>query len=248
MNLFYLVNLKQTHMKNLVIFGVFIILLTLVQFAQAQTVEEVLEKNIAAMGGKEKLATLNSVRMQGGMNVQGADVSITITKAHMAGMRTDITVMGTENYQIASATAGWIFMPVFGQSAPQAMPDDQLKAAQTQLDLHGVFVDYKSKGTTVELQGKETVDAVECYKVKASFKNGNVTTFYIDTKTNRVYKTITRANVNGEEMDVFTIFTNYKQNADGYWFAYTAANSRGETNYDTIETNIKVDETLFKGN
>jgi hypothetical protein len=52
--------------------------------------------------------------------------------------------------------------------------------------------------------------------------------------------------VNGEEMDVATTYSNYKQNADGYWFAYTTSSIRGETNFDKVDTNIKVDESIFK--
>jgi hypothetical protein len=244
--LIYIANLKYITMKPLMIFGLFIMALIAAQFANAQTVDEVIEKNTAAMGGKEKLAMLNSVRMEGGMSVQGTDVSLTITKLHNVGSRTDISVMGTENYIIITAAKGFSFMPVFGQSAPQDMAEDQFKAGQNLLDLKGTFVDYKTKGINAELMGKETVDGTECYKIKATFKNGNVTDFYIDTKTDRLYKTVTKANINGEATDVYSLFTNYKQNADGYWFPYTTTNSRGETNFDKIETNIKVDEAIFK--
>jgi hypothetical protein len=216
------------------------------QFANAQTVDEVIEKNITAMGGKEKLATLNSLRMEGGLSVQGTDVAVVITKVHNVGMRSDISVMGTENYIIVTPAKGYSFMPVFGQSAPQDMPDDQFKAAQTTLDIHGTFVDYKTKGIKAELMGKETVDGIECYKIKATFKNGNATDYYIDTKTDRLYKTNTKGNMNGEDVDVYATYANYKQNADGFWFAYSSTNARGETNFDKIETNIKVDEAIFK--
>ncbi|MEI9958860.1 MAG: hypothetical protein WDM90_21685 [Ferruginibacter sp.] len=161
-------------------------------------------------------------------------------------MRNDISVMGTENYQVVTATKGTVFMPVFGQSAPSPMPDDQYKTALPLLDLHGVFSNYKEKGTQLELQGKETVDGMECYKIKATYKAGNVITYYIDTKTDRLYKTSTKGTANGEEVNVDNTFTNYKQNADGFWFAYTSTNSRGETDFDKIETNIKVDESIFK--
>jgi hypothetical protein len=231
-------------MKNLVIFGVFIILLILVQFAQAQTVDEVIEKNIAAMGGREKLATLNNYRMEGNLNYQGTDVSIIITKLHSVGARTDIAVMGSQNYRLVTPASGVVFMPVMGQSAPADMPAEELKADQVFLDLHGIFVNYKEKGIQVMLSGKETIDGIECYKLKASFKNGNTTIFYIEVKTDRLYK----AAVSGEEAEIFTIFTNYKQTADGYWFAYSTTNSRGETDYDKIETNVKVDEAIFKTN
>ena len=48
-------------------------------------------------------------------------------------------------------------------------------------------------------------------------------------------------------MEIETTYSNYKQNADGFWFAYTVTSSvQGETNYDKIETNIAVDESIFK--
>ena len=184
-------------MKPLLIFGLFIMAMIFAQFAQAQTVDDVIEKHITAMGGKEKLATLNSFRMEGNLNYQGTDVGIVITKLHATGARTDISVSGTENYRIVRPANGTVFMPVFGQSTPTDMPSDQFKAEQVFLDLHGIFVDYKTKGIQVELSGKETVDGMECYKLKATFKNGNTTNFFIDTKTDRLYKATTKSTVNG---------------------------------------------------
>jgi len=233
-------------MKGMIIFCVFIMILVFAQFAQGQTLDEVLDKHLAAMGGKEKLATLNSVHMEGNLTVQGTDVGVAITKLYNVGTRSDIAVMGTQNYMITTMTKGTVFMPVFGQSSPNPMPDDQWKAEQPMLDLHGVFVDYTTKGTQLELKGKETVDGMECYKVAATFKNGSTINFYIDTKTDRIYKTTTKLTVNGEAVESFTNFTNYKQNADGFWFAYSTTNSRGTTDFDKIETNIKVDESIFK--
>ena len=233
-------------MKPIFIFCLFIMIMIFAQFAQAQTVDEIIDKNITAMGGKEKLAALNTVRKEGSMNAQGADVSIVNTAVDAIGYRVDFAVMGTQNYQLTTPAKGSVFMPIFGQSSPQDMPDDAFKASQIYLDIKGIFINYKEKETKVEFAGKETIDRIECYKLKATFKNGNTTNFFIDTKTDRLYKTTTKANVNGEEVEVFTTYTNYKQNADGYWFAYTTTNERGDINYDKIETNIKVDENIFK--
>ena len=227
-------------MKGIVIFSVFIMLLVIVQFAQAQTVDEVIEKNITAMGGKEKLASLNSFRMEGVLNYMGTDVGIVITKLNGVGAKTDISVMSTENFRLVTPSVGQVFMPVMGQATPSDMPENELKAEQIFLDLHGVFVNYQEKGMQVTLTGKETIDGIECYKIKASFKNGNTSNFYIDVKTDRLYK------VAVDREEIFTIFTNYKQTADGYWFAFSNTNSRGQTDFDKIETNIKVDDNIFK--
>ena len=233
-------------MRNLIIFGLFVMAMIFVQFAQAQTVDEVLDKNIAAMGGREKLGSLKTVKMEGNMSVQGFDLAITSTKSHMIGVRLDFDVNGTSNYQIVNATKGSVFMPVQGMDAPQDMEPDQYKSTVTQMDLQGTFCNYKEKGTTIELQGKETVDGSEAYKLKVTLKNGIVATYYIDTKTNRVIKTTATMNVGGQDMEVTTSYSDYKQNADGFWFAYTVVTQRGTITYDKITTNMPVDESIYK--
>ncbi|MFZ1370603.1 MAG: hypothetical protein WAR78_09475 [Ferruginibacter sp.] len=233
-------------MKNLIIFGFFILSLVFVQFAQAQTVDDVVDKYIAAMGGKEKLMSLNSVKMEGSMNVQGYDVSITTTRLHMKGMRSDIVVAGVDNYQIITPEKGIIFMPIQGMSTPTDMTDEQLKAGQLQLDVQSSLLNYKEKGTTVELLGSEMIDGVDNYKLKLTYKNGIVSTYFIGKNDYRLNKTSSKRNINGTDTDVESTFSNYKQNAGGYWFAYNSSSMQGEMVYDKIETNIPVDENIFK--
>jgi hypothetical protein len=59
-------------------------------------------------------------------------------------------------------------------------------------------------------------------------------------------KTSSKATVQGQEMDMETSFSDYKQNADGYWFAYTTTNMQGTITFDKTESNVKVDEAIFK--
>lgn len=233
-------------MKKIIIFGICMFALVFMQFANAQSVDDIVNKYVAAMGGKEKLASLKTVRLQGNLSVMGNDVAMVITKKHLVGMRADISVMGTENYQIITPAKGIVFMPVQGMSEPTPMTDDQLKASQSQLDLQGYLVDYKEKGTTIELLGNEKVDGDDNFKLKLTFKNGIVSTCFVSSKNYMITKTSAKRNVNGEEMDMEVTYTNYKQNADGYWFAYTTGSMQGETNYEKIETNITVDESIFK--
>lgn len=233
-------------MRNLLIFAFFVIAMVMVQFAQAQTADDVIDKYLAAMGGKEKLLSLNSARFTGSMSIQGTDVSITVTKLQMMGSRTDIEVMGTSNYQIVTPTKGMVFMPVQGMSAPEEMPEAQFKSGQIQLDIQSALLNYKEKGSTVELLATEKVDGEDNFKLKITFKNGLVTNYFIGSKNYRINKTTGKRTINGEEMEVSTSYSNYKQNADGYWFSYTNGTIQGEINYDKIETNIKVDESIFK--
>lgn len=213
---------------------------------QAQTVDEVINSHITAMGGKEKLESLKSVRMTGSMSTQGIDISMTMTRSHMAGFRLDMDIMGSSNYQMMNATEGWVFMPVMGMTEPKKMEDDQYKSASSQLDIQGALLNYKDKGTTVELVGKEKVENAEAYKLKLTMKSGKVVTYFLDAKTYFLIKTSSKQNVQGEEMDMETTFADFKQNADGYWFPYSTTSMQGTITFDKIETNIKVEDTLFK--
>ena len=211
----------------------------------AQTADEVINKHIEAQGGKEKLASLKTVKMNGNMSVQGTDVAITMTKSHLTGMRVDMEIMGTSNYQLGNTKKGWVFMPVMGMAEPTEMDEDQLKSFNSQMDIQGALLNYKEKGSTVELDGSEKVDGNDAYKLKVTNKNGKVSTYFIDKVTSRLLKTSGKANVQGQEMEVETSYADYKQNADGFWFAYSITNMQGTITFDKIESNIPVDEKIY---
>lgn len=212
----------------------------------AQTADEIVAKNIEAMGGKAKLSTLKTVKLNGAMSVQDADVAITETKSQQTGMRMDIEVMGTSNYQVANTTKGSVFMPVFGMAAAEDMPEAAYKSFAAQFDIQGPLLDYKEKGNTVELTGKEKVDGANAYNLKVTFKNGKVTNYFVDAKTNFIIKSISTENVNGDDIIAEITYSDYKQNAGGYWFPYSITNSRGTISYSLIETNISVEDSVFK--
>lgn len=228
--------------KNLLIAG-----LALVSFSvKAQTADEIAAKNVEAMGGAAKIATLNSVKMSGNMSAQGTDVGITITRLQGKGMRLDLDIMGTSNYQLANTEKGFIYMPISGMTDPKEMDAETYKSISGQMDVQGALYNYKEKGNTVEYLGTEKVDGADAYKLKVTLKSGKVSTYYIDAKTNRLAKISSKVNVNGEDMELETSYSDYKQNADGYWFPYSTTNPNGTISFDKIETNLKIDESIFK--
>lgn len=210
----------------------------------AQTADEIVAKNIAALGGAEKLSSLKSVKMEGNLSTQGIDIPITLTKLHMKGMRMDLEIMGTANYQLANETKGWVFMPIQQMDAPQEMPAEQHKSIKSQMDVQGTLFNYKEKGYTVEYVGTEKLDGGDAWKLKV-IKNGEPSFYFIDTKTNLLVKTSATREVNGQSMDIESVFSDYKKNADGFMFAYTTNTTQGNIVYDKISTNIPVDEKIF---
>jgi len=228
-------------------FAFFTCTFLLAQFAQGQTINEIINKHIAAMGGIEKITTLSSAVMTGTFTPPGATpINITATKKHMIGSRIDIEANGTSNYQIITPANGWIYTPVQGDTEPRPLNDNQFKVGQVQLDLHGPFINSGQKGYKIELAGKDTVDGSMCYKLKVTAPNTNVTVYAIDSKSNFIVKASTQMFQFGKMEDVVTLYMDYQQNADGYWFAYSNVAPRGITHYDKIIANVTVDEKIFK--
>lgn len=216
---------------------------------KAQAVDEVIDKFIAAAGGKEKLMALNSVKMDGALTTQGVDVDIVITILNGKGARTDISIPGMpEGYRIMTPTKGWNFLPFQGMTEPEEAKEDQVKAQQSQLDLQTPLLNYAAKGHKVELLGKEKVDGADCYKLKIIYKNGEAATMFIDATTYYRVKSRIKINVNGKETDLENTYSNFKKTPEGYVFPYTQVNPSGTLNYTSIEINKPVDENIFKGN
>jgi hypothetical protein len=214
--------------------------------SQAQTADDVVNKHVDAIGGKDAWKKVTSTKMEGSLNVQGTDVSVTITKLHNKGMRQDIAVMGMTGYIIITPTEGTTYMPFQGQTEQVKMSADDLKQAQDQLDAQGPLIDYKEKGHSVELAGKETLDGVECFKLTVTLKNGKKETRYIDTKNYYQVRSISTAKVNGQEVEQTVSFSNFQKLPEGIVVPMTITQQFGDVTVNKMEVNKAVDESIFK--
>jgi hypothetical protein len=213
---------------------------------KAQTADEVIAKHITAIGGADNWKKVNSMKMEGLLQANGADVNVTVTILHGKGMRQDISVMGMTGYEIVTPTEGWNFMPFQGQQEPEAKTPEALAEAQDNLDAQGGLIDYVAKGHKVELLGKEDVEGTECFKLKMTKKGGSVSTLFIDPKSFYIVQSKTIQKANGQEMEVVTSYSNYEKLPEGVIVAKSMTLPFGELNMSKITINGPVDESIFK--
>lgn len=213
--------------------------------AKAQTVDEILDKHIAAIGGKEKWLNVKTIVMDGGLKVQGADVTVKMTAVHNKGARQDISVAGMSGYELYTPTEGWGFMPFQGQTKPEAKTADEVKRNLDELDLQGSFIDYKAKGHTIEYLGKEDVEGTECFKLKVNRKNGGEQTCYFDPTSYMLVRTITKTQAAGQEMEITTDYSDYRD-VDGLKLPFNLAQQFGNIVFTDIKINTPVDDAVFQ--
>ncbi len=133
---------------------------------QGQTVDEILDNYFENIGGKEKLASIKGMKMTAEVNQGGMKIPIEIYQMADGRQMKQITFQGkTIKQGVFDGETLWSnnFMTM------KAEKSDAETTANMKLDMNDFpdsFLDYKNKGYTVELLGKETIDGTETFKIK----------------------------------------------------------------------------------
>jgi outer membrane lipoprotein-sorting protein len=179
--------------------------------ASAQTVDELIEKNLAARGGKDKIKAVQSVRMTGKMSMSTrVEMPFSMEMARPGKVRMDMTLQGMTMVMAYDGQKGWAIVPFTGKKDPEPMPADQLKDMKQRSDMDGVLVDYKEKGHQIELVGKEDLEGTPVYKLKVTQKEGDVSYVYLDAEQYLELKTVSKREMNGQEAETSVMLGDYK--------------------------------------
>lgn len=140
--------------------------LTISFFAQAQTADEIITNYFENIGGLEKLKSVKGVKMTAQLNQQGMEIPLEIIQMSDGRQMTVINFQGKELKQgVFDGQTLWShnFMTM------KAEKGDDETTKNMKLDMNDFpdpFIDYKEKGYSVELLGKETIDGAETFKIK----------------------------------------------------------------------------------
>ncbi len=214
----------------------------------AQTADEVIAKYITAIGGAEKWSKVQSIKVEGQIEVQGIQIPFTMQAVQMKGARVDAEFQGNKIIDITTPTKGWSQNPFGGKATLSPISDDELKQKLDDLDIQDAFVDYKAKGSTVESLGKDEEDGNEYFKIKMTSKNGNDKTYFIDTKTYLVYKVESIVKQQGQEVKSAVKYLDYKTLDFGIKMAFKQDQGQMMMVNNKITINPTIDASIFNGN
>ena len=220
--------------------------------AFGQTADEILEKNLKAMGGKDKIKALQSMRITGTMKMSGMEAPVTITKMRPSNSRMDFTIQGMTGTQAFDGTTGWSLMPFGGNKDPQKMAEVELKDMRADADFDGPTFDYKAKGNKVEFAGKEDVEGTPAYKLHVTTKDGKESNDYFDAENYLMIRSDGIRNIQGQDLEVVITYGDYKT-VEGITIAYSMEScvkgkeSMGaqSLNITKIDLNPKIDKAIF---
>ncbi len=240
-------------MKNIILFVLFILAIVFFQFTTAQSVDDIISQYITARGGIDKLNSIQSIYLEGTRQMMGSEVEVKVTKVEGKLFRTDFEFGGNNGYTIVTPDKGWSYIPMRSDK-PNEIPAPVLKSMQSQLDIAGPLVNYKSKGYQAELKGKENINGSDAYNIQLTSADGKNINYYIDTKTNLLVQTRQMSeggrNGGGQPKEIVTNFKDYTE-VNGIEFPQTIVTEGegmggGAMTFDKIEINVPVDEKMYK--
>ena len=222
--------------------------LALATVSGAQTVDEIVAKNLKAKGGAEKWKSISSVKMTGTFSAQGMEGPMSLYAKRPNLSRQEITMNGRKLVQAFDGTTPWMILP--DSEAAREMPEAQGESVRTNADFDGPLMDYAAKGHQIELVGKEKVGGTEVYHLKLTKKGGSVEHYYLDTESGIEVKRTVDVDAGGMKQTVETELSNFKS-VDGIMIPHTMKQSVNGTpvaqmNVEKIEFNAPIEDALFR--
>ena len=218
--------------------------------ASAQTVDEVIAKNIQARGGLAKLKAVKTLRATVKFSDGSFRAQFRQVNKRPGKVREEFIVQGMAQIQAYDGKTGWQISPFGGRKDPDLMSTDDMKSLIVDGDIDGPLVDYKEKGHTAELVGHDSMEGTDCHKIKLRMKNGDIRYYYLDTDSFLELKVEIQTTIRGALQESELYYGDYEQ-VNGIYYPFSVEQaqkgsaSRQQFSVEKIEQNVDLDDTLF---
>ena len=225
--------------------------------AAAQTADEVIEKSIAAMGGRAAFEKVKTRALSGTikLNTPAGDIpgTIEILNARPNRARTlikaDLTQFGAGALEIDQrfdGENGYVLDTLQGNREITGNQLDNMRNA----GFPHALLNYKEMGFSAKVEGKEKLSGGEAYVIVLEPAKGSAVRQYIDAQTFLPVRYVIRVNIPqmNADVDQTTELLDYRE-VDGMKLPFQIASSSSVQSFvvdvTTIAHNVPVDDKLF---
>jgi hypothetical protein len=220
--------------------------------AGAETVDQIVGKNIEARGGLAALKGIKTLRMTGVVSMgPSAQLGLVMEFKRPRMVRQEFTVPGATGVAAFDGTIGWQVMPFAGKTVPERMTPDERREMEEQAEIEGDLVDWKAKEHVVELLGRESLSGVETWKLRVTLKAGTVRTLWLDATTFLEIQSESKRRIDGKDVEFVSSIGDYRT-VSGLRLPYLMENrvkgapSGQKITLQTVEVNVPIDDGRFR--
>ena len=216
-------------------------------------VNEIINKNFEARGGKD-FSAVKSIVQIGSAKATMFSMNFRLMMVPPDKIKYEITSGGKEVITIINGDQGWqidsIAKPLSAQNREiiKSNMKNQNKTFENEL------FNYKEKSYTAEYAGDDTVDGKDVYLVKLTTPDSTSITYYISKDNYLELKSVSEFEANGQKLKQIIIYSDYKD-VDGFviphkWSYYVRDGHNPdrlmqELSYSKIELNTILGDELF---
>lgn len=136
----------------------------------AQTADEILDNYFENTGGVDAWNTLEGIHIKGSVDAQGMTIPVDIIQTKDGKQLVKINIQGQDITQIAFDGETMWTTNMMTMAAEKSTAEDTENMKNQTGDFPSPFYNYKEKGYTIELLGKETKEGTETFKLKLTQK------------------------------------------------------------------------------
>jgi outer membrane lipoprotein-sorting protein len=246
-----------THRHYLMLVLSIFLVLGLIGAASAQTPDEVVEKHLAALGGREALGKLTSRKSTGKVTVTNdagtipgsVEISAKSPNKSRVNIKLDLSAMGAGDMVIDQrfdGAAGYMLNSMQG--------DSEITGNQLENMRNNVFpsplLNYKDAGTRIEVLPREKLGDKEALVLLITPKAGSAVRMFLDPETYLIVRTVAKINSPqmGGDVEQTIDLSDYRP-VDNVKVAFHVVTSNPmqslSISFDKIEHNVPIDDAMF---
>lgn len=233
-----------------------LITLTLTTFflkTQAQTADQIVQKYIQQIGGEKAWKNLKTINSSGIYNYGGIEFPFSAIAKSPNKYKFIVPLNGKHYTQVFNGKTGWKIDAFKNETKPQYLTGKPARALanETDVEIESPLINYAKKGFTIHLEGKETVEGKECFKVNLFKKEGEIESYFIDNQEySLVMKRALSKNDELEKTILDAYFSDYRE-VNGVKIPFVVSYKFKDQNILKIKTekvqiNEKVEDFIFK--
>jgi hypothetical protein len=180
------------------------------------TVDEIIAKNAAARGGDEAWRSIRTMLWVGhveSVNAPNQNAPFVLALRRPSSTRFEITAMNTRIVRVFDGKEGWKIRPSAG-GAPDVQPYTPMESryASDEQVIDGPLLDHTAKGIAVMLDGMETVDGRNAYRLDVTLPSGAHRHVWVDAQSYLDIKYDREApNLSGKPVMIEVTYRDYRE-------------------------------------
>jgi len=148
------------------------------------TTEQIVDKSVEVRGGLEAWRKIATIIWVGHLESERSPVPslpFRLEEKRPGKSRFEITEPSQRSLRVFDGTSGWkMRLGQDGRPDVKRFTAQEIRFAREASGLQGPLIDFRAKGSTVELQGKDLVDGRNCYRIGVRLAAGEQQTVWVD--------------------------------------------------------------------